>query len=177
MFLGSFPIVIRFVHLIAYLDHEIVVLKFFVDDLYTTRHNKNFQPTCLDVFDKNWNALLISGLIGLIGGLIGLIGGKIGLMGGLVGPIGGLIGLIGGLISLISDLICIISGLISGLIGLIGLISDWFKRWSNCSNWLWNLSNWSILFLNSIYFQAIQTADFYQKKHIKKTVGLIFSYF
>ena len=49
LFLSSFPIVIPIVNLI--------MLKFFVADLCTKRHNKNCQPRCLDVFDKNWYAL------------------------------------------------------------------------------------------------------------------------
>ena len=33
------------------------MLKFFVADQCTKRHNKNSQPGCLDVFDKNLHAL------------------------------------------------------------------------------------------------------------------------
>ena len=33
------------------------MLKFFVADQCTKRHNKNSQPKCLDVFDKNLHAL------------------------------------------------------------------------------------------------------------------------
>ena len=36
------------------------MLKFFVADQCTKRHNKNPQPTCLDVFDKKLHALLHS---------------------------------------------------------------------------------------------------------------------
>ena len=35
-----------------------IMLKFFVADQCTKRHNKNSQPGCLDVFDKNLHALL-----------------------------------------------------------------------------------------------------------------------
>ena len=35
-----------------------IMLEIFVADKCTKRHNKNSQPTCLDVFDKNWHALL-----------------------------------------------------------------------------------------------------------------------
>ena len=34
------------------------MLKFFVVDQCTQRHNKKHQPTCLDVFDKNLHALI-----------------------------------------------------------------------------------------------------------------------
>ena len=34
-----------------------IMLKFFMADQCTKRLNKNCQPTCLDVFDKNWHAL------------------------------------------------------------------------------------------------------------------------
>ena len=37
--------------------NSILMLKFFVADQCTKRHNKNFQSTCLDVFDKNWHVL------------------------------------------------------------------------------------------------------------------------
>ena len=37
------------------------MLKFVVADQCTKRHNKNSQPTCLDVFDKNLHALLWGG--------------------------------------------------------------------------------------------------------------------
>ena len=33
------------------------MLKHFVADQCTKRHNKTSQPRCLDVFDKNWHAL------------------------------------------------------------------------------------------------------------------------
>ena len=36
------------------------MLKFFVVDQCTQRHNKKSQPACLDVFDKNLHALLCS---------------------------------------------------------------------------------------------------------------------
>ena len=60
LFLGAFPIVIPISNSISNLDHEGFELSswnFFVADQCTKRHNKNSQPTCLDVFDKNWHAL------------------------------------------------------------------------------------------------------------------------
>ena len=35
-----------------------IMLKFFVTDQCTKRHNKNCKPACFDVLDKNWHALL-----------------------------------------------------------------------------------------------------------------------
>ena len=34
-----------------------ITLKIFVVDQCTQRHNKKHQPTCLDVFNKNWHTL------------------------------------------------------------------------------------------------------------------------
>ena len=59
LFLGSFLIVIPIVIIIVIVIEgvELSIRNFVVFDQCTQGHNKKHQPTCLDVFDTNWQAL------------------------------------------------------------------------------------------------------------------------